>query len=145
MNQGDVMNTLVKALVLSISTAFVAAPVMAAPQDHHAQQNNHQVQQQHNKAPAQHQIQKQNTHQKPAMNHQTQQQKYSKHQSTDPSRDWKVGQKVPSQYHNSSYKVDYSKYKKLHKPARNQQWIKVNGDYVLTNVISHAIVKIIAG
>ncbi len=28
------MNTLVKAIVLSLSTALVAAPVMAAPQDH---------------------------------------------------------------------------------------------------------------
>jgi hypothetical protein len=36
------MNTLVKAIILSLSTALVAAPVMAAPQDHHPQQHNQQ-------------------------------------------------------------------------------------------------------
>lgn len=46
------MNTLMKAIVLSISTALVAAPAMAAPQ-------NNQPQIEHNqKAPAQHQVQK---------------------------------------------------------------------------------------
>lgn len=41
------MNTLVKAIVLSLSTALVAAPVMAAPQDHQPEKT--QVQQ--HKAP----------------------------------------------------------------------------------------------
>ena len=139
MNKGDVMNTLVKALVLSISTAFVAASVMAAPQEHQSQQKNQQVQQQHNVA-ALHQVQ--NNH-KQSTAHQPQ--KPVTHKSINPSRDWKVGQKVPNQYHTASYKVDHSKYKKLTKPGRNQQWIKVNGDYVLTNVISHSIIKIIGG
>lgn len=133
------MNTLVKALLLSMSTALVAAPVMAAPQDHPSQQNSHQVQQQHH-APAQHQAQ--NNHKQPTVH---QSNSSVKHKSIHPSRDWKVGQKVPSQYQTSNYKVDYSKHKKLHQPARNQQWFKVNNDYVLTNVISHSILKIIAG
>ncbi|WP_265734191.1 MULTISPECIES: RcnB family protein [unclassified Acinetobacter] len=37
------------------------------------------------------------------------------------------------------------KYKKLSKPGKNQQWIKVNGDYILMNAVSHAMIKIIAG
>lgn len=125
------MNTLVKAIVLSLSTALVAAPVMAAPQEHYNKP--HQVQQ--HKASPQHSTQ----------NNQKQQHKSAAQKRVDPSRDWKRGQKVPAQYHSQSYKVDHSKYKKLSKPGRNQQWIKVNNDYVLTNTITHVILKIIAG
>ena len=113
------MNTLMKAIVLSISTALVAAPAMAAPQN----SQNHQPQAAHNqKAPAQ-----------------------QAKKAVNPSHDWRSGQKVPSQYRGNSYKVDHNKYKKLSKPGKNQQWIKVNGDYILTNVISHTIIKIIGG
>lgn len=128
------MNTLMKAIVLSISTALVAAPAMAAPQN----SQNHQPQPAHNqKAPTQHQVQKD----KAPIKHEAQQHK----KTVNPSRDWHAGQKVPNQYHGNSYKVDHSKYKKLTKPGKNQQWIKVNGDYILTNVISHTIIKIIGG
>jgi Ni/Co efflux regulator RcnB len=117
------MNTLVKAIVLSFSTALVAAPAMAAPQDHHSP--SHQIQN-HHKAPVQ-------------------QHKVVHKKAVNPSHDWRVGQKVPAQYHSQSYKIDHKKFKKLSKPGKNQQWIKVNGDYVLTNVMSHNIIKIIAG
>ena len=117
------MNTLVKAIVLSFSTALVAAPAMAAPQDHYGQ--SHQVQN-HHKAPVQ---QHHHTVYKKAVN---------------PSHDWRVGQKVPTQYYSQSYKVDHKKFKKLSKPGKNQQWIKVNGDYVLTNVMNQKISKIIS-
>ena len=129
------MNTLVKAIVLSLSTALVAAPAMAAPQEHnpqqHHQQYGHQPVQNHHKTPVQQHIQQHhNAAHKKAVN---------------PSHDWRVGQKVPSKYYAQSYKVDHKKFKKLSKPGRNQQWIKVNGDYVLTNVMSHSIIKIIGG
>ncbi|NNH00740.1 RcnB family protein [Acinetobacter sp. ANC 5414] len=125
------MNTLIKAIVLSLSTALVAAPAMAAPQDHHSQPHN----QQHNQPPAQ------NHHKAPVQQHHNAVHK----KAVNPSHDWRVGQKVPSQYHGKSYKVDHTKYKKLSKPGKNQQWIKVNGDYVLMNVMSHNIIKIIGG
>ncbi len=121
------MKTLVKAIVLSISTAFIATSAMAAPQDH---QPPKPYAQQHHKAPA------------PQHHAPQHKQVYKK---VDPSRDWRVGQKVPNQYQSKVYKVDHSKYKKLSKPGRNQQWIKVNGDYVLMNVVNDKIVKIIAG
>jgi Ni/Co efflux regulator RcnB len=139
------MNTLVKALVLSISTALVAAPAMAAPQDH--QQTKPQIQNQYMKAPAQHQSQnaKQNQYkvqknQKPVQHH-----KATSNKVAHPAHDWKAGQKVPAQFRGQAYKVDHNKHKKLAKPNRNQQWLNVNGDYVLTNVINHTIIKIIAG
>ncbi|TCB49127.1 hypothetical protein E0H80_12495 [Acinetobacter sp. ANC 4779] len=118
------MNILVKAIVLSFSTALVAAPAMAAPQDHYSQ--SHQIQ---------------NHHTAPVQQHQ-----HAVHKkAVNPSHDWRVGQKVPTQYYGQSYKVDHKKFKKLSKPGKNQQWIKVNGDYVLTNVMSHKIIKIIGG
>lgn len=109
------MKTLVKAIVLSISTALVAIPAMAAPQDHHQYSKSH-AQQQHKQG----------------------------YKKVDPSRDWRVGQKVPNQYQSKIYKVDHSKYKRLNKPGRNQQWIKVNGDYILMNVVNDKVIKIIA-
>lgn len=125
------MKTLVKAIVLSISTALVAIPAMAAPQDHHQYSKVHAQQQHH--APQHHQL-----NQHPAHQHK---QGYKK---VDPSRDWRVGQKVPSQYQSKIYKVDHSKYKRLNKPGRNQQWIKVNGDYILMNSVNDKVIKIIA-
>lgn len=119
------MKTLVKAIVLSISTAVAATSAMAAPQDH--QQHKPHAQQLH-KAPQHHAPQHKQVYKK-----------------VDPSRDWRVGQKVPSQYQSKIYKIDHSKYKKLSKPGRNQQWIKVNGDYVLMNVVNDKVIKIIAG
>ena len=130
------MNSLVKAIVLSISTALVAVPVMAAPQEH-APNKSHQ---QSHKVSAPQKHQQQNKHPAQPQQHQSTMKK-----SVNPSRDWRAGQKVPSQYHGQAYKVDHSKYVKLSKPAKNQQWIKVNGDYILTNVTNHNIIKIIHG
>lgn len=106
------MNTLSKAIILSLSSALVAAPVMAAPQEHHSQQHT-----------AQHHIKK----------------------TEHPSHDWQQDRKVPAQYHGNSFKVDASKYKKLSKPTKNQQWIKVNGDYVLMNTATYKVLKVIQG
>ncbi len=122
------MNTLIKAIILSLSSALVAAPVMAAPQEHHSQQHG---QQQHT---AQHQTK--NSIKAP---------QHSIKKTERPSHDWQQGHKVPAQYHGNSFKVDASKYKKLSKPTKNQQWIKVNGDYVLMNTATYKVIKVIQG
>ena len=122
------MNTLSKAIILSLSSALVATPVIAAPQEHHSQQHG---QQQHT---AQHQA-------KDSI-------KASQHsikKTERPAHDWQQGHKVPAQYHGNSFKVDASKYKKLSKPTKNQQWIKVNGDYVLMNTTTYKVIKVIQG
>lgn len=126
------MNTLMKAIVLSMSTALVAAPAIAAPQNAHEQ-----------KAPTHSQSTKAQQHSK--QNTPVKNQSQIKKKEVNPSHDWRAGQKVPAQYLGHGYKVDHKKYKKLSKPGKNQQWIKVNGDYILMNAVSHAIVKIIAG
>ena len=61
----------------------------------------------------------------------------------NPSRDWRVGQTLPRSYDSSRYKVDYRDTKKLSKPNRNQEWYKINGDYVLVNEKNNKIVRII--
>ncbi|QOW50958.1 MULTISPECIES: RcnB family protein [unclassified Acinetobacter] len=72
-------------------------------------------------------------------------QSQNKKKAVNPSHDWRSGQNVPSEYRGHRYKGDHIKYKKLSKPGKNQQWIKVNGDYILMNAVSHAMIKIIAG
>jgi Ni/Co efflux regulator RcnB len=124
------MNTFIKAAILSIATALISLPALAAPQEQHQQ---HQAAQSHEHA----QKHPSNGHQQPTQATI----KKAKH----PSQDWKAGQKLPSAYHSNAYKVDHQKYTKLSKPGKNQQWIKVNGDYVLTDIRNHSIIKIIAG
>jgi Ni/Co efflux regulator RcnB len=140
------MNTLVKALVLSISTALVAAPVMAAPQEHQPQKP--QAQMSHKKAPEP-MKQQQTPQNKPyaqnnAKHTQGPQHKAQKNR-VNPSHDWKKGQKVPSEFRGQRYKVDHNQHRNLSKPSKNQQWIKVNGDYVLMNAMNYTIIKILAG
>ncbi|MCL6231209.1 MULTISPECIES: RcnB family protein [Acinetobacter] len=72
-------------------------------------------------------------------------QSQNKKKAVNPSHDWRSGQKVPSEYRCHRYKGDHNKYKKMSKSGKNQQWIKVNGDYILMNAVSHAMIKIIAG
>lgn len=123
------MNTLIKAIILSLSSALVAAPVMAAPQEHHSSP-------QHN--------QQQHTAQQQAKNS-IKVPQHSLKKTERPSHDWQQGHKVPTQYHGNSFKVNASKYKKLSKPTKNQQWIKVNGDYVLMNSTTYKVIKVIQG
>ena len=112
---------------------MIALPALAAPQEQHQQHQQHHAAQSHGHS----QQPPSNGHQQPT---QTTVKKVNR-----PSQDWKAGQKLPSAYHSNAYKVDHQKYKKLSKPAKKQQWIKVNGDYVLTDIRNHSIIKIIAG
>ena len=115
------MNNFLKTIVLSVSTALVAVPAFAQPN-----QPNYQAQHaNHDKKPGQ-------THQK------------NQHKNVvRPSRDWKVGQKVPKQYQAKQYYVNQKADKRLSKPNRNQQWLKVNGDYILTQGTTYSIIKIV--
>lgn len=64
--------------------------------------------------------------------------------SVNPSRDWRNGQTLPHQYSSSRYEVNSnSVLKRLPNANRNQQWYKINGDYVLVNERNDKIVRII--
>ncbi|ALH94806.1 RcnB family protein [Acinetobacter equi] len=61
-----------------------------------------------------------------------------------PARDWKTGQTLPRQFQHSAYEVSYKDASRLSKPNKNQQWLKINGDYVLINERNQKIIRIIA-
>jgi Ni/Co efflux regulator RcnB len=54
---------------------------------------------------------------------------------------WQTGYVMPQHYRSDGYKVEY-KDNNLPKPARNQQWYKINDNYILLNSETNSIVKI---
>lgn len=54
---------------------------------------------------------------------------------------WQQGYVMPQHYRGDRYKVDYEQHQ-LPKPSRQQQWYKINNDYVLINSEDNSIVKI---
>lgn len=54
---------------------------------------------------------------------------------------WQTGYVMPQHYRGNSYKVDY-KDGNLPKPSRNQQWYKINNDYILVDSDNNSIVSI---
>ena len=83
-----------------------------------------------------------------ANQHQTSQ--HQKHQPkkvmvVKPHQAWKVGHQLPSQYRGNAYRVTNYQAYHLNKPGKNQHWVRVNGDYVLVNILSQSILQIITG
>ncbi len=54
---------------------------------------------------------------------------------------WQPGYVMPQHYRGNGYKVDYRD-NNLPKPDRNQQWYKINNDYILVDTDSNSIVSI---
>ena len=54
---------------------------------------------------------------------------------------WQEGYVMPQHYRGNSYKVDY-KDNNLPRPGRNEQWYKINNDYILVNSDDNSIVRI---
>ncbi|WP_445114542.1 RcnB family protein [Acinetobacter sp. WZC-1] len=54
---------------------------------------------------------------------------------------WQTGYVMPQHYRGDRYKVDY-KDSNLPRPSRNQQWYKINNDYILIDSESNNIVGI---
>ena len=54
---------------------------------------------------------------------------------------WQEGYVMPQHYRGNSYKVDH-KNNNLPKPGRNEQWYKINNDYILVNSDDNSIVRI---
>lgn len=121
------MNKLLSAIALSVSTMMLASTAMATP---HAPQ-----------AP---QTAVQQKHQNTAHKDKTPQKTPAPAQSKKVQKAVvKVGQKYPTEYRQSSHKVDFKQHKKLSKPAKNQQWYQVNQEFVLVNTTNQHVVKIV--
>lgn len=56
--------------------------------------------------------------------------------------EWRTGYTMPQHYRGNSYKVSYDKYD-LPKPNRQQQWYKVNNDFILIDAVNNNILQII--
>ncbi|AXQ23946.1 hypothetical protein BEN71_18645 [Acinetobacter wuhouensis] len=69
--------------------------------------------------------------------------RYDHNYRVNPSRDWRSGQYLPSQFSSSRYHVNYKNYRQLPKPGKYQQWYKVNGDYVLVNERNNRVIRVI--
>ena len=54
---------------------------------------------------------------------------------------WEPGYVMPQHYRGNSYKVEY-KDNNLPRPSRNEQWYKINNDYILLNTESNTIIRI---
>ena len=55
---------------------------------------------------------------------------------------WQTGYVMPQHYRGDGYKVEYKQYN-LPKPARHQQWYKINNDYILVDSETNGIVSIL--
>jgi len=64
---------------------------------------------------------------------------------TMPHRAWHEGQPAPSKYRHYNFVMNDWKSHNLDAPARGQQWLGVNGDYVLVTKSNWKIAKIVAG
>lgn len=54
---------------------------------------------------------------------------------------WQTGYVMPQHYRGDSYKTEYQQHQ-LPKPSRNQQWYKINNDYILVDSENNNIVQI---
>lgn len=57
--------------------------------------------------------------------------------------EWRVGHAAPPAHFKRAHAVDYRHFKKLPRPARHQQWYKVDHKYVLINTNNHHVVKVV--
>lgn len=54
---------------------------------------------------------------------------------------WQTGYVMPQHYRGNSYKADF-KQNNLPKPSRDQQWYKINNDYILIDSNNNNILRI---
>ncbi len=64
-------------------------------------------------------------------------------QRVNPSKDWRSGQSLPKQFSSSRFEVNHREAQNLSKTNKNQQWYKINGDYVLVNEKNNKIIRIL--
>ena len=62
-----------------------------------------------------------------------------------PDHQWRRGQVLDRSYRGQGHWVDYRQYPRLHAPAKNQRWVRVDNDYILVNTLSNVIVSILSG
>lgn len=117
------MNKLIATFTLLVS-GFIASNAMAAPHEHDRHYSG-------KAAPAHWKQQDRHDHNMPT-------------HKVNPSRQWRTGQVLPSQFDSKRYALSSREARHLPKTAHNQQWYKINGDYVLVNERSNRILRILS-
>jgi Ni/Co efflux regulator RcnB len=56
---------------------------------------------------------------------------------------WQAGATLPEKYRSTDNYVDYTSNAKLTAPTRYQQWLKIKKHYILFNVLTNTIIKIV--
>lgn len=128
------MKKLLSAIAVSMG-ALMATSAMAAPYNHHDNRYQEQRHQDHRY--------QQPKHWDNGRNDNRYDRGYNRYKAVNPSRDWHRGQVLPREYSSSRYIVNYQNHRHLSKPNRNQNWYKINGDYVLVNLKNGKIMRII--
>lgn len=121
------MNKFYKIALTTLITALISVSALASPHHHDAHDRQHSQWQQH----------------KPTSQYRPSYQYQQQHGQYQQGNRWKTQHQLPRMYQNSTYRVSSYQRHQLSKPARNQQWYKVDGYYLLTNVHNNMIVKIV--
>ena len=139
------MKKVIPILTLLLSTLTATSVMAGSPYDHSIDRQNHAVYQQKNMpnkyAPAPHKNDRYDDHRN---QHNMSRHRDMSRKNIKPARDWRAGQILPRQFDSHAYAVSYKDASRLFKPNKNQQWLKINGDYVLINEHNNKIVRIIA-
>lgn len=129
------MKKIVTALTLSLSALLLANTVPAAPFAHDSQHHDSPERSKGMDRRAQHAM--------PADQDFQDRRKFNEERGVKRLRQhkWQPGFVMPQHYRGNSYKTEYKDYN-LPKPGRNQQWYKINNDFILVDEDSHNILKI---
>lgn len=132
------MKKIVTVLTLSFSALLLANTVPAAPFAHELQEQDSRERSERSRGMdrrAQHQL---NADQDFQDRHRFKEERGVKRLR---QHKWQTGFVMPQHYRGNSYKTEYKDYN-LPKPGRNQQWYKINNDFILVDEESHNILKV---
>ncbi len=129
------MKKILTVVTLSLSTLFAANFATAAPHSNEYQNNDNRERGKgrENRAERDFDAEQQNQERR----------KYREERGVKrlQQHKWQTGYVMPQHYRGNSYKTEYKDHN-LPKPSRNQQWYKINNDYILVDSESNSILKI---
>lgn len=55
----------------------------------------------------------------------------------------RAGMTLPIEYRSNENTIDADHYPQLSQPTRYQQWVRINNQYILLNVLTHTVIKVV--
>ena len=129
------MKKILTVVTLSFSAMFAANFAVAAPHSNEYQNNDNRERGKGHEKRAQRDFDSEQQHQD--------RRKYREERGVKRLQEhkWQMGYVMPQHYRGNSYKTEYKQHN-LPKPSRNQQWYKINNDYILVDSENNSILKI---